>query len=151
MFFPLAKKNTSRLPASRHEKPRFWGGVKNDDPKRLRLPHLNGFQWFDVQDVVTIVQWWLFIIEGWEAHALEVTSITLAKGRVQGDYGRVRFGNRGSSYYYIDINPNSNKAPIAGKSLKMTIHLAASLIPPNILRSVSFNHCGNVVVGNLSA
>ena len=109
----------------------FWGGGKNGDPKRLRLPHLNGFQWFDVQDVITIVQWWLFIIEGWEAHALEVTSIALAKGRVQGDYGRGRFGNRGSLYYYIDMwhQPKLKQGTFAGKSLKMTIHLAASFPP----------------------
>lgn len=39
--------------------------------------HLNGLQRLNIQDVVCVIQRRLLIIEGWEAHALEVPSVSL--------------------------------------------------------------------------
>lgn len=39
--------------------------------------HLNSIKRFHIQDVVSIVQGWLFIIKGREPHSLEVSSVSL--------------------------------------------------------------------------
>lgn len=39
--------------------------------------HVYSLQWLYLQNVISVVQWWLFVIEWWKTHPLKMTTVSL--------------------------------------------------------------------------